>query len=559
MLTDAASLPPSTTLRTDVVVVGAGPAGIAVTLDLARSGHNVLLLDSGGPAQERASQELAKGTSDGETYYRLERSRIRAFGGTSQHWMPQSCMRARPLDHLDFDARPEVGRAGWPFGRDALEPDYRRAQEICRLGPYDYDVARWSALANDKPLPLGEQVETISFQAGPLDNFPNRIAELTGAGNVHVLLHATVRRLHTDDFGTRVERLSVAGPDGRPFTVQPQVVVLASGGIDNPRLLLASDDRHLNGLGNRHDLVGRYFTEHPHVRTGVIRLDDPAIGAAVSLYERKRVDGTLHIAMIKISDEVLRAEGALGSAWALHPADEGSSTASARAIADLRDVVRHRIALPATGRRLRAVARRPRDLAAAVRSRVRPHRVGEPTTLLKLLVMSEQLPDPESRVLLGRGRDRFGERLPHVHWRLADIDHRSIALGQRALDRAFREAGLGQVQDFYDDADPPPAVVGGFHHMGTTRMATSPRKGVVDADQRLHGVANCYVTGSSVFPTVGYANPTLTIVALAARLARHLRGELGAVPTIGGGEGIAGTSGPGDAARPGRQSPRPER
>ena len=142
----------------------------------------------------------------------------------------------------------------------------------------------------------------------------------------------------------------------------------------------------------------------------------------------------------------------------------------------------------------------------------------------------EALPDPQSRVTLDpRRRDRFG--MPHVpvDWRLADRDRLGPERLRAELTRALEHAGLGRLEfraELAADGQPY-ALEGGKHHMGTTRMHRDPRQGVVDPDGRVHGLANLYVAGSSVFPTGGYANPTLTIVALALRLADHLKTTLG--------------------------------
>lgn len=141
--------------------------------------------------------------------------------------------------------------------------------------------------------------------------------------------------------------------------------------------------------------------------------------------------------------------------------------------------------------------------------------------------MSEQAPNPASRVTLGRQRDHLGQRRARLDWRLTGLDRESIRAAHGILDQAVREAGIGRVERPLGDERPPALIGGGCHHMGTTRMHPSPRRGVVDPDCRVHGVANLFVAGSSVFPTVGYANPTLTITALTVRLADHLAKLLG--------------------------------
>jgi choline dehydrogenase-like flavoprotein len=144
--------------------------------------------------------------------------------------------------------------------------------------------------------------------------------------------------------------------------------------------------------------------------------------------------------------------------------------------------------------------------------------------LRALYFRTEQAPDRENRVALGRRRDALGIPRVELRWRLGEADTRSIAGWLSAFETTMAERGLGAVVMPPDEW--PESVVGGPHHMGTTRMSADPKQGVVDADCRVHTSDNLYVAGSSVFSTSGYANPTLTIVALALRLADHLRDRL---------------------------------
>jgi len=157
-------------------------------------------------------------------------------------------------------------------------------------------------------------------------------------------------------------------------------------------------------------------------------------------------------------------------------------------------------------------------------------------TQLHIMVRAEQAPNPASRVVLGEKRDALGVRQADLDWQLSGQDTHTLQVLNKVLDKEFRRLGVGEVQpSSWLNALAPgeitqwpvdPSVgnhpIGGYHHMGTTRMSADPRYGVVDADCRVHGYTNLYVAGSSVFPTGGWANPTLTIIALARRLGRHL-------------------------------------
>lgn len=529
MILDARQQADASTVTTDVCIVGAGPAGIAMALELQGSGVRVLLLEAGGRTEAKDEQRMARGESVGLPYFPLDKARIRAFAGSSNHWREWSGMRARPFDPLDFEARPDVGRDGWPLDRATLDPHYRRAQELCDLGPFDYRTDTWS---DDAAAPLdldGDVAETVTFQVAALGAFPARWSAIEADEDTTLLLHAHVVEIVTDGDGGRTEHLDVSAGPGHRFSVQATVFVLACGGLENPRLMLASRSSRDHGVGNERDVVGRYFMEHPHVNTGVVV---PLAGPIdTGLYERRITDGTDTISMVKLTDDVLRREGLLTSAWSLVPTSSAKVSPTGQALVGLKESVSHRSVLPGTVGRLRSLLGDPRA-AVDVAAQVVGLRRKAPNDLVQLSMMSEQVPNPSSRVMLSERRDRFGSPLTKLDWRLSDLDHHTIARTQTLLGDAFEAAGIGRIEQRYQEGDHPPIMNGGYHMMGATRMHENPAKGVVDPDCRVHGVENLYVTGMSVFPTAGFANPTLTVVALAVRLAAHLRKVMAARVTV---------------------------
>lgn len=524
MLTDARSLPPDDIVEADVCIVGAGPAGVTVALELAERDLRVCLLESG--ETDPRAQDLAAGETAGEHHYRLDRTRARAFGGTSRRWASPRGVRSRGLTAVDFEARPPVPHSGWPFGLDHLAPYYERVHELFRLGPYDYRAETWADPESRPVLPLPDDlVTTTVFQFAPQAGFARHLSRLATSPTVRLLVHATALELLPDELGSRVDAVRVAADPGREFTVRATVVVVAGGGIENARLLRLSNRRHPAGLGNGHDLVGRHFMEHPHMRTGVVRPVAPTLPERLGLYRVHEVGGVRILAKLTPSEDLVRREGLLNSAWWVFPRHELVASDVGRAIVELRDIPTRRRLPPHTLTRLRTVTTHPATALATLRHGRRAEEAdGRPA--LQLAVMAEQAPNPASRVTLGRGRDRFGQPVPRLDWRLTELDRQSIRRTQGVLDRAFQRAGIGRLVNKLGDEHPPAQLGVGFHHMGTTRMHPDPRHGVVDADCRVHGVANLYMAGSSVFPTSGYANPTVSLVALALRLAEHVGREM---------------------------------
>ena len=524
MLTDARTLDHDAVLTADVAIVGAGPAGITLALELAGSGLEILVLEAGAVSPAATDRWAARGENADPSYYRLGRTRVVGFGGSSNHWMPPAGMRARPLDELDFSERPEVDRPGWPLALTDLEGPYRRAQQLCRLGPFDYDLPSVEK-ARGPRLPLeAHGLETVMFRTAQLGNFPGRLGEVVSADGVHLLVHATVVGLIPDPRRDRIMRLEVATDDRRRLAIAPGTVILACGGIENARMLLAHRRQHGGWLPDVGDQMGRGLMEHPHVRTGAVIPNETDALERMGLYELPATAGESSFGMVKLHDATLRSEELLACAWAMSPVPATTVSPSGRALTALREtVLDFRRPVPDTGRRLRAVAARPTETARTLAHRRHTH---DRPRVLGLSAMSEQAPDPNSRVLLSPRRDRLGRTRARVDWRLGELDLRSIRRSQRLLGDAMEAAGIGRLVQPLGQEEPPALIGGGFHHMGTTRMSVEPTDGVVDPTCRVHGVDNCYVAGMSLFPTAGYANPTLTVVALAVRLADHLRQRL---------------------------------
>ncbi len=531
MLTDARTLPPGHTLEAAVAVIGAGVAGITLARELAADGTSVLLLDSGGRRGGETDPSLLAGTSSGDTYFPLETTRVRGFAGTSNHWVDNGPFRARPLEPIELAGRDDVpDYPAWPVTRAELDPLYRRAHELFGLGAFDYDPQRWASPTLPEAPFVGARVRTSVFKLSRPDAWTARFDEVTNDPDIHLVLHATVGRIVTDDAGERVRELEVRLPGGATLTVRAPTVVLAAGGLENPRLLLASGGPGGRGIGNDHDLVGRYFMEHPQVRAGRLRFTDPDAVEALGLYQPhpsgEGADVQIH-AKVSPTDAVLHEEHVLGSTFFLNPVSLARSTDAVRSFVTVGHARSWRPRNPDLGRHVANVLRHPAPVARTAWDVLRKRRHGE-AEVIQLMAMAEQAPDRESRVRLGTTTDALGVPQLDLVWRTTARDRRTIRVGHLAVDAALRDAGLGHLEDALGDQRVAPELKGGWHHMGTTRMAADPTAGVVDHDGRVHGVANLYVAGSSIFPTGGYANPTLTIVAMTLRLASHLRGVVSA-------------------------------
>ncbi|HET7761941.1 MAG TPA: GMC family oxidoreductase, partial [Phycicoccus sp.] len=475
----------------DVCVVGAGPAGLTVTRELAARGVAVCLLEAGGEDVDRRTQRQSRGESDGYPIHRLDHSRVRAVGGTLRHHrVAEQGWMSRPLDPIDFEARDWLPESGWPFDRAHLEPYYERAAALCGIPVYDDDLQEFR-----RRLPAGigalqgEELETTVFRQPTLALVEGR-RDLTASPLVQLMPRTRVVDLTTDGTGRRVDGVVAVGADGRRLLVRARAVVLATGGIENARLLLLADGGA--GIGNEHDLVGRYFAERMLFPAGVLLLSPEARAAADALGP---VDGL--IGALRLREEVQRDLGLHNCTLHVASRLDVMASASGQSISTLRKAWGRRPLLPHLGSHVgNAVAAVGQAPGLARRA------LGRGRRTLVVGHMGEQAPNPESRVRLGTGRDDLGMPVARVTWQMTEADGRAAEASVRVLDRAVRASGAGHLE-WTARLDSTTLVTGAHHHLGTTRMHADPRQGVVDPDSRVHSMDNLYVAGSSVFPTYG--------------------------------------------------------
>jgi choline dehydrogenase-like flavoprotein len=527
MFIDSRSVPTGTVIETEVCIVGAGVAGISLAREFTGSGFRVILLESGGAELDQVTQDLYAGSVIGRPYDIFTISRLRYFGGTSNHWAEVWCDMPTPLD---FEMREDLPYSGWPFPLSDLEPWYRRAQPVLKLGPYGYALSDWGIAQSDIPEPFrGPHFVCRVLQQGPATRFGHEYGpQLHRARNLGVYLHANALHFDASENGETVRHVHVGVlPNGR-FTVQARIFVLAAGGIENARLLLLSESGAGVGLGNDCDVVGRFFMLHLEYSGGVIVLTDPyadltfQTGEGGARYNRLGV-ARRFVSYISLSNETKRQlklpNFRVRFQYPNIPEVDALRRLTYRtdSAADIRQD-------------LGLVLKKFPGVATYIGRRMVYGRNKPPTPIPSILLKctSEQLPNRDSRIRLGKDLDVFGLRRVVVDWRLTTEDKRGMATGYRLLGAELRRGGFGRLQSSVpeDDGEWPSDMYGDQHHMGTTRMQRDPRMGVVDENCRVHGVANLYVAGCSVFPTGGTFNPTLTIVALALRLADHIKERL---------------------------------
>lgn len=449
-----------------LAIVGAGPAGMTLARELGDL-TDVLLLEAGGAEADSTVTSLQEGETAGLPYP-LAQTRARQFGGSSALWAGYCAA----FDPHDFERRAWVPHSGWPFGIEALQPYFARSAELLNLGDLNFDALHIARQRGERfPFDGPALTPTVWRFGTPTVRFAERFwSEFAASSAITTVLNANVVDIRLDPEHCRVTELVIRTLEGREARVRADIVVLACGGIETARILLNSDSQVPQGVANSAGLIGRLFMEHPHLHLDNLTLVRPELFRCWS--ERGSYgDGRQFAFAVGLSPQVQAAERLLNG---------------------------------------RAhVYRTPQMSADEV------PRVG---------VFFEQAPANDSRVSLSSERDALGLRRTRLDWRLTDLDWDSCERTADLLGEEFAHIGAAvrRARPVRSTRDAS-RILYSNHHLGTTRMCADPEGGVVNENGRSHDLENLYITGGSVFPTVSWANPTFTVIALVLRLADHLR------------------------------------
>lgn len=518
-------------------------AGLALGLELSRQGVGTLVLESGGYQADDKTRDLYRGESTGIPYFFADGCRSRFLGGSSNCWGGW----CRPFCRQDFEARSWIPHSGWPITLDDLMPYYSRAQKVLRMGPVEYNPDYWVNKVNREdvrrlPLP-SEEIEDIITQFSPparlgIDYMP----ALKSSTNLSVFLYANVVDIETCPELKEVRRVQVKTLSGRQISVTAKKFVLATGGIENARLMLACNKQASAGLGNANDLVGRFFMEHPRTTTAEVvfkpewrknklydhryHYHNPQVGA----------DGICIAGQFAVTEGAQRREGLMNCSSWFYSELQGERSGPGDALVN----IKHRMlrkARPETSMKgdISTIIRHPVDTAGYLAGYVFPHPALMHRTRIRTIC--EPNPDPDSRVTLSATeKDALGIPRVEVNWKLDNKVRNTFNRSVEMLKDALEAGGAAKVtlEPRIPDGEWPDTFEhhGTWHHMGTTRMHDSPKKGVVDRNCRVHGMNNLFIAGSSVFTTGGANYPSLTLTALAMRLADRIVTELQPVATM---------------------------
>ncbi|NJN56721.1 MAG: GMC family oxidoreductase [Leptolyngbyaceae cyanobacterium SL_5_9] len=496
MITDILELGEQTKLRGQVVVLGSGIAGAEVATHLARHGRDVVLVESGRDRFEPSIQALndviflgkRHRELDPDSYYHRYLppelrgvSRVRQFGGTSNVWTG----KWKYLQPIDFEGRPWVANSGWPIDFEDVLEHYRSAAKDYGFGDLEAEAVRPEITALRTTLAAdGLKMTSFYWEKSPTRTAIRFGDEMRRSENLRVVLGATATELRLDDSCQRVTAVVCRSLEGRELTVEGDTVIIATGAFEAARLLLASDRQLPHGIGNAHDLVGRFYTDHPKHHTGSLRPGPLTRQYANELQYGPKPRFCICFAL---DDKTQEEHQLLEHVLYLKPIHEQPADRLWRIL------------------RFRPICQDGNGAIASYR----------------IKFVTEQVPQKSSCLKLGTEIDALGQRKLEVNWCFTDHDRRSMAKTLELLTQRFAEVGLGTF-DFGNDPPTLENMTDAAHQMGTTRMANHPEEGVVDTNCRVFGTENLYVASSAVFPTGPSYSPTFTILALARRLGQHL-------------------------------------
>jgi len=573
------SLPPDSTIETDLAIIGSGPAGLTIAREFCQTVTRVLIVESGQLREESRLTNLNSVESVGEPQGTAQiRKRIefvgpncpswsnesqrfgvrcRVFGGSSHAWLGKSAV----FDEIDFAERDWVPYSGWPFGRETVRPYVDRAAETLNLRAICDDDRVWDQIGIVPPAIDPEMLKSCFWQFARSRISHRDVLRFgpeflrASASNVRVLLNATVTRIITNETGQAFNALEISSIHGKRLRVQAKAAVLAAGAIENPRLLLASANGvHPHGVGNENDLVGRFLMDHPSGTIGhFAAADAPLILKHFGFYGKRHgrrayiyTHGLALSKQVQEREKLLHSaaymaqEYALDDPWSALKRLLGANTN--RLTADL-VAVASGAGLFAKGLCIKlfesnVVPQQIRNIIVDALIKFYPNFVareyqtqGMPHKLKGVIIngITEQIPDPESRITLSDKADPLGVPMARVEWRIDDKARHSLIRLGHLLAAELPRAGLPTpiLEDWIARERPQDSDMADIAHTsGTTRMSDDPKHGVVNSRCQVHGVTGLYVAGASVFPTSGHANPTLMLVSLALRLADQLKADL---------------------------------
>lgn len=506
-------------VKYDLCIVGSGAASLAMLSKLIDTNLNVLVLEAGGELITEKDQDIYRTINDEHPFPGAQDGRFRAFGGSTTKWGGQSL----PLENWDFSKRPWVDNSGWPISATDVSKYISQVDSFLNLYPNDYDTDIYSLL-NKQPLTKNPFLKLKFSKWSPLPNLREKYRkQLLKTKNVVVLQHTNLLSINLSDDQAEVASLTVTNFEKKIVMVYAHNYILACGGIENARLLLASNKQKSAGVGNDHDLVGRFLQDHPNAHIATLY---PKDRNAQQLFNYFYIKKTRFLPRFVFSEQFQKSNELLNCS-----AYFSFITHDDNAFAIMKDLYRNYRRGDLSSKDFKLGFKLFKSLPALVKiggEYLFSNRVYTPDAVLKLNLMTESAPEFKNRVTLSNELDTLGMPKAKISWHANEKVLQTFKKCTALMKEYFDQLDLGQYDEheWMHEDNWFTYIKDAKHHIGTTRMSKSPETGVVDADCKVFGQKNLFIAGSSVFPTSGHSNPTSTIIALAFRLIDHIKHKL---------------------------------
>jgi hypothetical protein len=517
--------------ETTICIVGGGVAGITLALELS-SEFSVILLEAGDEVYTAESQDYYKSAEENKLYPNTSISRLRFLGGSSNHWANNTS----PLDPIDFEKRSWISNSGWPISFDDISPFYEEAAKYCGTGTDGYDSDYWHTKTKFSDITKGSAVllSSIAKAASPPTRFFNTYGDqLKRSTTITVIKNANLIDLIVPNPYEKVKSaiFTSYSNSNLKHKVNAQIFVFAMGGIENARMMLHVNRKYNNQIGNQFDNVGRYFMDHPLPRAASLFPRDSSLFEFFQgvNYKNRRVISFLNLsrdALVKNETINLRLPLARSTNYFL---SDGISSFH---------ILSHAISKAEYpdnfGTHISNILNDIDMVAEAASRELFNKQLFDDANNFGGYVFPmtmEQLPDYSNRVYLSNEEDSFGIPKIKIDWEIKTENKEMMWKTLKIVAIAVGSLSIGRMKLFREREERlwSDGQLGfGHHHMGTTRMSYSQKDGVVDSNQKVFGMNNLYIAGSSVFTTGGHVPPTLTITALSIRLSRILKGVINA-------------------------------
>jgi choline dehydrogenase-like flavoprotein len=516
---DGREIPKGKIINTDVCIIGGGAAGISIAQEFLSANSSVIVLESGDYNYREQTQSLYDFVNIGHPMRSQQGyiSRNRYLGGTTNTWHG----RCAPLDPIDFTKRSWIPDSGWPISYDDIEPFYKKACKVLQIPEFDsFNFSNWSKYIYDYKSNMFDgsiNADVYTLADSPIQMRTKYAPLLTESSNIQIILNSNVTEIESDENQSFVKKLIVATLEGNTFFVKAKYFVLTCGGWENARLLLVSRRYNSNGLANDHDIVGRYYMEHPKIRRGKIIPSSKVFKSQIMLWKRRlNKKGYLRLAF-KLSENAQKENKLHNhSIELIYPHSWLESVAASEAI--LRKLGFSHSAIH------KLVKISPQIFGLLEKIEIAQIKMPLQSEYVSLFNHMEQTPNPESRVMLDNEKDALGVQKLKVKLLISDHEKESMIKFHDIFGNYIKDGDYGTfVSDLPNIREPWDGITDSSHHIGTTRMCENPKKGVVDDNCQVHGINNLFIASSSVFPTGGHANPTFSIVAISLRVADYLK------------------------------------